>query len=62
MKTKVKAYFSLALLLGLLCAAGYSLSHISGNAEYVAAAGQQGQSMTATWNLLRTRFPGGWRR
>ncbi len=41
MKTKVKAYFSLALLLGLLCAAGYSLSHISGNAEYVAAAGQQ---------------------
>lgn len=41
MKTKIKAYFTLFLLIGLLCAGGHSLAHVSGNAEYVAAAGQQ---------------------
>lgn len=41
MKIKYKAYFILLLLLALMGAAVYSIAHVSGDAEYVAAAGQQ---------------------
>lgn len=36
-----KAYAMVVCLLGMLGAAGYSIAHVSGDAEYVAAAGQQ---------------------
>lgn len=36
-----KAYFLLLLLVLLLAAAGHSIAHVSGDAEYVMAAGQQ---------------------
>lgn len=36
-----KAYALVLLLMGLLGAAGYSIANVSGDAEYVAAAGQQ---------------------
>lgn len=36
-----KAYFMLLLLMGLMGLGGHSLAHVSGRAEYVAAAGQQ---------------------
>ena len=41
MKIKYKAYFILLLLLALMGAAVYSIAHVSGDAEYVSAAGQQ---------------------
>ncbi len=41
MKIKYKAYFIFLLLLALMGAAAYSIAHVSGDAEYVAAAGQQ---------------------
>ena len=41
MKTKPKAYFIFLLLILLLAAAVNSMAHVSGDAEYVAAVGQQ---------------------
>lgn len=41
MKIKIKAYIVLGALLLLLGLAGHSMANISGDAEYVAAAGQQ---------------------
>ncbi len=45
MKIKYKAYFILLLLLALMGAAVYSIAHVSGDAEYVAAAGQDRKSV-----------------